>query len=76
MYHDKDFLAEAKKAREELKAQRAKTLKKLQATMEQKPLTEEELEQVIKQLDNAYRNDFVVPTDNVLSKHIVGFMNS
>ena len=44
--------------------------------MEQKPLTEEELEQVMKQLDNAYRNDFVVPTDNVLSKHIVGFMNS
>ena len=42
-YHkERDYLEEAKIQRKELKAQREKTLKKLQATMAPKELTEEE----------------------------------
>jgi len=40
---ERDYLEEAKAQRKELKAQRERTLKKLQATMAPKEMTEEEL---------------------------------
>jgi len=44
--------------------------------MAPKELTDEEMETVMHQLNSIYHNDFVVRTDNNLSKHIASYDGS
>ena len=74
--HDRDYLQEAKLERAEEKARRETTLKKLQATMAPKAPTAEEAAMVEEQLAHVYANEFVVPTDNMLAKHVASYSNS
>ena len=70
MKQERDYFEEGKQQKAQLKASREKTLKKLQATMQQKEMTEKEQAIVQSQLDHVYRNEFIVHTDGILGNHI------